>query len=89
MKLTLVILALIISGCGKTQTTDLKYSELRGEFRSRPYMISEAEHVTVFEIPSRPVPIRCWVWTDGRTSQMHCDDDAYGSVPNHGPELER
>lgn len=56
------------------------------------YPINEAEHVTVFDLPDRYNPVRCWAFVNVKTgtSHMRCDDYApISGQPDAGGTLER
>lgn len=65
--------------------------EVVGEFRSKTYVLDQDEHVTMFDIPGRYVPTRCWALINTRTntSSMRCDDEGDSQLPEAGAHLDR
>ena len=62
-----------------------------GEFKAKIYPVNDSEHITMFDVPGKYEPTRCWVWVDqnSKTSHMQCDNEAAGALPESGLILDR
>jgi hypothetical protein len=86
--LAVMFLAAVSSCTSKAEEPPKKkfsHKDVQGEFRSKQFTIDEHEHITVFDVPDRYEPHRCWVWTSDKTntSHMKCDDDPQSSIPDN------
>lgn len=83
-------------GCSKKDTenqapTRNKSTQIIGDFKSRQYMVSKDEHITVFDIPDYWQPVRCWVYVNEsiNSSHMRCDDAPNVPMPEYGGTSDR